>query len=262
MIDEKLIESRSGNDLARGYYRGKDGSTFHCIRCDAIFEKGRVYPSAGGFSTAERAMKEHVAEAHGNLFDEILDMGKDATGIPDAMADVLRLLHKGNADKEIATILGGKAPSTVRNQRRALRRRETEAKIFLALMKLLDQSGKRVGRFIAYPASMPMQDDRAVVTEEEALAIETKYLRGDGSLLRIPRKEKEKLVILRRIAERFAADRLYGQKEVDAILIQADADYAALRRYLIDYRFLEREPDGSAYWVKGKKPSADQASKK
>ncbi|MFA6366567.1 MAG: DUF2087 domain-containing protein [Candidatus Hydrogenedentales bacterium] len=262
MIDEKLIESRSGNDLARGYYRGKDGSSFHCFRCDAVFEKGRVYPSAGGFSSAERAMEEHVAADHGNLFEEILDMGKDATGIPDAMAEVLRLLHKGNTDKEIATMLGGKAPSTVRNQRRALRRRETEAKIFLALMKLLDQSGKRVGRFIAYPASMPMQDDRAVVTEEEAQAIETKYLKSDGSLLRIPRKEKEKLVILRRIAERFAADRLYGQKEVDAILIQADADYAALRRYLIDYRFLEREPDGSAYWVKGEKPCADQALKK
>ena len=250
MIDEKLIESRSSNDLARGYYRGKDGSSFHCLHCDAVFEKGRVYPSADGFSTASRAMKEHVASAHGNLFEEILDMGKDATGIPNAMAEVLRLLYKGNADKEIATILGGKAPSTVRNQRRALRKRESEAKILLALMEMLDAGGKRVGRFVVYPAAMPMQDDRAIVTEEEALAIERKYMHSDGSLLRIPRKEKEKLVVLRRIAERFEAGRIYDQKEVDQILLKADADYAALRRYLIDYRFLERKPDGSAYWSK------------
>ena len=100
-----------------------------------------------------------------------------------------------------------------------------------------------------------MRDDRAVVTAEEAAAIEKKYLRADGSLVRIPRKEKEKLVILVRLAERFASGRLYSQKEVDVILAGADPDYAALRRYLVDYRFLEREPDGSAYWVRGGKPS-------
>ena len=254
MIDETLIDTISFHDVARGYWRDEESASFRCLRCDAAFEDGRVYPSAGGFSLPERAAIEHAALAHGNLFEEILDMGKDATGIPDALGKVLRLLHRGSPDKEIASALGGKSPSTVRNQRRALRKRETEAKLFLALMELLDAGGKRVGRFIAYPAAMPMQDDRAVVTEEEAAMMEKKYIREDGSLLRIPRKEKEKLVILRRIAERFESGRLYGQKEIDAILTRADADYAALRRYLIDYRFLEREPDGSAYWVTGTKP--------
>ena len=205
-------------------------------------------------ATAERAVRDHVRTGHGDLFEELLGLGKDLTGIPDALSDVLRLLYKGGSDKEIAVALGGKSPSTVRNQRRALRKREAEAKIFLVLMELLDNAGKRVGRFVAYPASMPMQDDRSVITEEEAGVIEKKYLKEDGSLLRIPRKGKEKLVILRRIAERFAQGRTYTQKETDAILIKADADYAALRRYLIDYRFLEREPDGSAYWVAGVKP--------
>ena len=250
MIDEKLLEAIESRDLARGYRRGGDGASFSCLRCGARFEEGRVYPSAGGYSTAERAAQEHLAEAHGDLFEEILDSGKEVTGIPEAMAQVLRLLHKGKSDREIAAALGGKSPSTVRNQRRALRKRESEAKILLALMEMLDASGKRVGRFVAYPAAMPMQDDRAIVTEEEAMAIEKKYLLADGSLLRIPRKEKEKLVVLRRIAERFEAGRIYGQKEVDQILIKADTDYAALRRYLIDYRFLERKPDGSAYWRK------------
>jgi uncharacterized C2H2 Zn-finger protein len=249
MIDETLLDNISSEDIARGYGVGGGGSTFRCLRCDAIFEVGRVYSSAGGFSTAERAAGEHVAEAHGDLFSEILAMGKNVTGIPDALADVLRLLFEGRSDKEIAAALGGKSPSTVRNQRRALRKMEVEAKVFLALMALLEKAGKSVGRFVSYPASMPMQDDRAVVTEEEAEIIEKKYMKDDGSLARIPRKEKEKLVILRRIAERFSQGRLYTQREVDAILILADEDYAALRRYLVDYRFLEREPDGSAYWV-------------
>lgn len=255
MIDEKIIMTNSVEDLIRGYSRDAETGAFHCLRCDAAFEEGRVYPSAGGFSTAERAAREHAASAHGDLFAELLDMGKEATGIPEAMADVLRQLRAGRSDKEIAAALGGKSPSTVRNQRLALRRREAEAKVFLALMALLERGGESVGRFVAYPAAMPMRDDRAVVTAEEAAAIERKYLRADGGLTRIPRKEKEKLVILVRLAERFAPARLYTQKEVDAILAVADPDYAALRRYLVDYRFLEREPDGSAYWVRGAKPS-------
>jgi len=256
MIDETLIDAVSAEDLARGFTRSDDGSTYRCLRCDALFEEGRVYSSAGGFSTAVRAAKEHAASAHGDMFEEILGLGKDITGVPEGLSEVLRLLYRGSTDKEIAASLGGKSPSTVRNQRRALRKREAEAKIFLALIELLDKKGKRVGRFLSYPSSMPMQDDRAVVTREEADMIEDKYLGADGRLLRIPRKEKEKLVILRRIAERFSQGRLYTQKEVDSILALADPDYAALRRYLIDYRFLEREPDGSAYWVKGMKPGA------
>jgi len=255
MIDEKIIMTNSIENLVQGYSHDELAGAFRCLRCDAVFEEGRVYSSAGGFSTAERAVREHVASAHGDLFAELLDMGKEATGIPEATADVLRQLRAGRSDKEIAAALGGKSPSTVRNQRLALRRREAEAKVFLALMALLERGGESVGRFVAYPSAMPMRDDRAVVTAEEAAAIEKKYLQQDGSLTRIPRKEKEKLVILVRLAERFAPARLYSQKEVDAILAVADPDYAALRRYLVDYRFLEREPDGSAYWVRGAKPA-------
>ena len=243
-----MVLTNSLDELSRGFSRDAESGAFRCLRCDAAFEEGRVYPSDGGFSTAERAAREHAASAHGDLFLDLLGMGKEATGIPDAMADVLRQLRAGRSDKEIAAALGGKSPSTVRNQRLALRRREAEAKVFLALMALLERGGKTVGQFVAYPSAMPMRDDRAVVTAEEAAAIEKKYLREDGSLTRIPRKEKEKLVILMRLADRFAAGRVYAQKEVDAILAVADPDYAALRRYLVDYRFLEREPDGSAYW--------------
>jgi len=254
MIDETLIDQCSTEELAQGYTRISGTPSYRCLRCDAAFEDGLVYPSGKNMATAERAIHDHVQNVHGSMFEELLGLGKDITGVPDALADVFRLLYKGGSDKEIAAALGGKSPSTVRNQRRALRKREVEAKIFLVLMALLDKAGKRVGRFVSYPASMPMQDDRAIITEEEADAIEKKYLLDDGSLLRIPRKEKEKLVIIRRIAERFAQGRVYTQKETDAILVKADPDYAALRRYLIDYRFLEREPDGSAYWVAGVKP--------
>jgi hypothetical protein len=115
--------------------------------------------------------------------------------------------------------------------------------------KTPETAAGQAAEYLDFHAHLPVQDDRTRITVAEASAIEEKYIKADGSLLRIPRKEKEKLVLLRRLSGRFEAGKKYTQKEVDAILIQAHEDYAALRRYLIDYRFMRREPDGSAYWI-------------
>lgn len=49
---------------------------------------------------------------------------------------------------------------------------------------------------------------------------------------------------------RFELSRKYTEKEVNQILKEANPDYVTLRRYLIDYGFLDRYNDGSSYWVK------------
>lgn len=115
--------------------------------------------------------------------------------------------------------------------------------------KTPETAAGQAAEYLDFHAHLPVQDDRTRVTVAEAAAIEEKYMRPDGSFLRIPRKEKEKLVLLRRLSGRFEAGKKYTQKEVDALLLTAHEDYAALRRYLIDYRFMRREPDGSAYWI-------------
>ncbi len=51
--------------------------------------------------------------------------------------------------------------------------------------------------------------------------------------------------------------RRYAEKELNAALAAwlecfsrpGGLDYVTLRRYLIDFRFVDRESDGSAYWV-------------
>jgi len=53
------------------------------------------------------------------------------------------------------------------------------------------------------------------------------------------------------IAARFPPGRRYPEREVNQILRDIHEDYVTLRRYLIEYGFLERTQDCGEYWVKG-----------
>ena len=97
-----------------------------------------------------------------------------------------------------------------------------------------------------------MVDDRYNITE-------TEYEKSLGNVFEslkplklkiFSAKEKKKIVILRKLAEQFEAGRNYTEKEVNDILGNIYADYAMLRRYLIEYGYLERTRDCSRYWRK------------
>jgi hypothetical protein len=73
----------------------------------------------------------------------------------------------------------------------------------------------------------------------------------DGKLTRLPVRQLKKLnVILRWLASLFEIGRLYGEKEVNAVLKTAYAeDYVSLRRELINFGYLRRERGGGQYWL-------------
>jgi len=237
------------DELVAGY--ASEDSVFSCLYCEARFERGLVYGNADRFMEAERAAAEHVATVHGGPFRALAALGDEAAGLPEVQAKVLRLVFEGKNDAEIAKELGGKSASTVRNHRFNLRKREAEARVFLALMRLVDERGDGAGRFVSYPAALPTPDDRARITEAEAEVVEARCLRAGERGLAIsnwPKKQKEKLVLLKRVAELFEPGRRYSEAEVNAILSPVWYDHVTIRRYLIEYRFLERKPDGSEYW--------------
>ncbi len=78
----------------------------------------------------------------------------------------------------------------------------------------------------------------------ERPAWEAKVLRSfvvGGRLERIPAQEKKRVAVLRWIAETaFDAARDYPEPEVNDRLARINPDVAALRRYLVDARFMER----------------------
>lgn len=72
----------------------------------------------------------------------------------------------------------------------------------------------------------------------------------DGKLKNMPRKEKRKIMILQHLIGFFDPELSYSEKEVNERLSHIFDDHVTLRRYLIQYGFMERNRDGSGYWVK------------
>ena len=97
-----------------------------------------------------------------------------------------------------------------------------------------------------------MVDERYMVTAEECEKIISTYFETSSPLVLklLPPKEKKKLVILRVISEQFEKDRRYSETEVNQILKLIHEDYATIRRYLIEYGFMERTSDCRVYWLK------------
>ena len=73
---------------------------------------------------------------------------------------------------------------------------------------------------------------------------------GEGRLLRWPKRAADKGVCLRHLAGRFEAAVRYDEAEVNRRIGEwtVDGDHALLRRELVVSGFLERTPDGRAYW--------------
>jgi hypothetical protein len=142
--------------------------------------------------------------------------------------------------------------STIRNQKFVFREKAKQAKIFLAIMELLEERSAKEENFTEIPRRAAIVDERFAITEQENEEIIKAYFKEgtDGPLSIFPKKEKRKIVILKQLIQRFDPQLKYTEKEVNEILKKAYHDYVTLRRYFIEYGFMDRLPDGSSYWVK------------
>jgi biotin operon repressor len=77
----------------------------------------------------------------------------------------------------------------------------------------------------------------------------------NGRLTEIPQKRAKRLIVLERIAVEFEPGRRYGEKEVNVAVGRFFDDYAAVRRYLVDEGFLDR--DHGVYWRAGGRVDVD-----
>lgn len=88
--------------------------------------------------------------------------------------------------------------------------------------------------------------------EQELLQKQLKnFLDSQGRLTAFPAKRKMKLYALHYLAGKFEPGARYTEKEAGQLLEQWHIfqDPATLRRELYNSRLLEREKDGSAYWL-------------
>jgi hypothetical protein len=88
------------------------------------------------------------------------------------------------------------------------------------------------------------------------------FLDDAGRLARWPSRQKVQRAAIAHLAGKFAPGREYTESEVNFLLMDwhAFGDWALLRRLLCDWKFLQRESDGTRYRLRPAPPAgADEA---
>lgn len=246
-----LFWNSSIDDMKRGYVHDREKEAYVCLVCGEVYEEGLIYQMGEKFVTPEKRIQLHIQEDHGGMFNYLMNFNKKHTGLTESQTQVLECFFKGMSDRETARSLT-LTESTVRNYRFKLREREKQAKVFLAIMELLGSKsaqGASEEQMIIHKGSSVL-DEKFGITEKERKEVLTKYFDGSGMLINFPGKEKRKVIILTEIAARFNPGTEYSEKDINGILEKIYHDYVMIRRYLIDYGFMDRSADGSRYWMR------------
>ncbi|WP_338590176.1 DUF2087 domain-containing protein [Paenibacillus sp. Y5S-9] len=255
---ESWLQTASLEEIKRGYM--EEGPAYICVCCGYRTESGIIYPEEGVLYEAARYMRVHIEKVHGSVFEYLLELDKSVTGLSDVQRGLLAQFYEGKKDAEVQKALGIGSASTIRNHRFVLKEKERQAKIFLALMELLKSKDTQAPAEWVSPVTRhghTIHRDSFDITEQDREKVLNKYFpEGTGGrLTTFHMQQKHKYIVLTEIAKRFDTERKYTEKQVNELLNEVHDDYVEIRRYLIDYGLLEREPDGSQYWLAS---SADQ----
>jgi hypothetical protein len=79
------------------------------------------------------------------------------------------------------------------------------------------------------------------------------FIDPDQRLVAIPAQRKKRLVVLRWLAEDFQPGQRYMEAEANRILGRRHADFATLRRLLVDEELMQR--NAGVYWRTGTLPN-------
>ena len=219
-----------------------------CLFCQKSFDQQEVFKFGEQFFTAKRAMQRHIQEEHGSVFEGLLNLDKKYTGLSDVQTELLKLFAQGLSDKEVVSHTSANSVSTIRQHRFKLKEKEKQAKIFLAIMNSLETT--KLYEPI-HKGATQVDERYAITTEEKEKVIATYFKNGlEGKIDSFPSKEKRKIILLQHIVTRFEKGRKYTEKEINEILKSIYVDYVSLRRYLIEYGFMDRSNDCTTYWIK------------
>ncbi|PAB58679.1 hypothetical protein CCE28_14385 [Anaeromicrobium sediminis] len=242
----ELFWKASTNELKDGYVK-RDGK-YICLVCGKFFHEDVIYPKGNVFYNAKKATKEHIKDAHNSMFHVLINMDKKYTGLSEIQSKLLEDFYMGSDDEEVSKN-EGIAKSTVRNHRFRLKEKQKQAKVLLTIMNMVEERQKEEEIIMPIHKGAKMLDERYAITKEHESQVLGKFLNKDGTLKVLPRKEKDKIVILFHMASQFKCNTKYNEMEVNNIIKCVYDDYVTVRRYLIEYGFLQRNNKGSIYWV-------------
>lgn len=246
-LDEYPIPS-----IKNGYYYNPATRAYCCLLCNKSFEEGEIFKIGERYYDASRTISLHMEQEHGGMFKHLLENDSKYNTLTEKQKELLGLLHSGLSDQAIAQKLSISA-STVRHQKFSFREKAKQAKLYLSLYELaLEGTPPDKDTLIPIHEGANMIDDRYVITQEEREKIlSAMFLSLTPLKLKLfSSKEKKKIVSLQKIIEQFEKGKVYSEKEVNQILKDIYDDFPTIRRYLIEYGFMERSKDCHDYWVK------------
>lgn len=256
MIDNIL--DMTVEEIKNGYAYDSDKDKYICNTCGEEFENGEIFEVDGRYFEAGKMIKIHCEKEHADMLGTLLSNDKKYTGITENQKEIFKLMYSGMTDNEIAKKTGV-AASTIRHQRFVFREKAKQAKLYLSIYELAVQ-GAGKGRILLsgnddfndVHSGATMVDDRYVVTkaEEEKILKSMFVALSPLRLKTFSTKEKNKIVILKKIAEQFERSKRYTEKELNSIIKEVFEDFATIRRYLIEYGFMDRTKDCKEYWLK------------
>lgn len=245
-------------EIKNGYTFLNQDDKYICNICGMEFQNGEIFRVEEKYYAASKMIEMHMQTDHNDMLHILCSYDKKHAGVTENQKELLSMISSGMTDNEIAKKTGV-APSTIRHQRFVFRERAKQAKLYLAIYELAMQgaeSNKRATskkeKIIDVHKGAKMVDDRYFTTEEE----EEKIIQNMFSSLEplklkvLSSKEKKKIVILKKISEQFDKNRRYSEKEINYIIKEIYDDFATVRRYLIEYGFMERTNDCREYWLK------------
>ena len=246
-MKNKKIEDAMIQELIDGYAHGYlyNGGLYDktkgyiCLFCNTGFDEDCIFTVGKLTVNAKKAVKLHIHKEHGHIFRNLLSLDKTKTGLTDTQKEFLECYYGGLNDREIAGKMNISA-ATVRYQRYSFKEKVKQAKMILALSELLDRELELWG-------NQPPADENQKMLEMLFESLEPLKLKTFDYK---KKKEEKRQLILKTIVNQFEKDRKYTHKEVDAVLKEIYHDYATLRRFLVDYGYMERTGDCLEYWVK------------
>ena len=250
---QSMFWEASIDELKQGYVTKAQAHV--CLVCGKTFEEGVIYTIDGKMMESKKAVNEHIKSTHGSMMDFLLQMDRKYSGVTEKQKHLIQMFHSGMSDKEIVNKENINA-STIRTQRFSLREKAKQARIFLVIMELMEESMKQSDHsgneeLAHIHRTATNVDERYAITKTEKQKVIETYFNMEGGLTleSFPKKQKRKIVILEKIAAEFEKGRRYSEKEINAVLKPIYPDFVTIRRYLIEYGFLARTKDGSEYWL-------------
>lgn len=254
MLDN--LTTISVNEIKNGYVFNKETNKYVCNICGKEYERGEIFKIEERYFDAEKMIRIHIEEEHSEVLINLMSYDKKLTGLTDNQKELLIMISSGKSDNEIAKKMNV-SPATIRHQRFTFREKAKQAKIYLAIYELafnnLEKNKQNPKEdLLNIHEGAKMIDDRYFTTKaEEDKALNSMFSSLEPlKLITFPSKEKKKIVILKKISEKFKHDKKYTEKEINSILKDIYEDFATIRRYLIEYGFMERTIDCKYYWLK------------